>query len=113
MERGSAPAGVPPSSDALTTCPACQRATKTIAGRCPNCGAPKDPAAVPAPRRLRGGSFFDSLDDFLITLAIVAPVTAVAVALVFVVLLDAPLVLAAGAWVLLVAALLNLLGVGP
>jgi hypothetical protein len=50
-------------STAPTDCPGCGRATRTVFGRCPQCGFGKEARRIGAtPRTLRGGSFWDGLD---------------------------------------------------
>jgi hypothetical protein len=45
----------------LEFCPGCEKETKTILGRCPNCGFGKDPGATPAPTVIKG-SFWEELE---------------------------------------------------
>jgi hypothetical protein len=47
---------------ALSDCSACGKSTKTILGRCPNCGAVKDGALIPATRPGPRGDFWGELD---------------------------------------------------
>jgi hypothetical protein len=59
----------------MVRCARCGRNTKTIGGRCPNCGAVKDPAVLPAVDHTtrRGPSMWDSLDDLVLLVVLSAP----------------------------------------
>ena len=55
-------------AEELTTCDGCGRETKTIVGRCPNCGYAKGTVIVPSSKRpsLTDG-FWDSIGALLST----------------------------------------------
>jgi hypothetical protein len=67
------------SRDGETACPHCGQITKTIAGRCPNCGAFKDARRMPASARGPIGSFWEDLDAWVQTTLVIAPLAVFAV----------------------------------
>jgi hypothetical protein len=81
------------STAATTACSGCGKATKTVAGRCPNCGVAKTAAGVPPPRYLAGGSLWDDLDDLLWFALLLAPGLVLLALALFVVASDVVLIL--------------------
>ncbi|MEA2222535.1 MAG: hypothetical protein QOH83_911 [Solirubrobacteraceae bacterium] len=94
-------------SSATTACPGCGRATRTVFGRCPQCGFGKEARRVGAtPRTLRGGSFWDDLGVGLNVATVLLPGLALVAAVLLFVLGIELIVVAA------VVAVLVLLAVG-
>jgi ribosomal protein L37E len=68
-------------SSATTACPGCGRATRTVFGRCPQCGFGKEARrAGTTLRTLRGGSFWDDLGIGLAVATVLLPCLALAAA---------------------------------
>jgi hypothetical protein len=96
-------------SSATTACPGCGRATRTVFGRCPQCGFGKAARRAGAtPRTLRGGSFWDDLGLGLAIATVLLPCLALASAVLLVFVLGVELVVAAAVVVVLVLLALGL-----
>jgi hypothetical protein len=62
-----------------TPCAACGRVTKTIGGRCPNCGEVKDAQRMPVSTPIPTGSFWSDLDDWVQLGLVIAPLVVLTV----------------------------------
>jgi hypothetical protein len=106
--RSDAASIVSPVSSATTACPGCGRATRTVFGRCPQCGFGKEARRVGAtPRTLRGGSFWDDLGAGLTVATVLLPGLAL-VAAVLLLVLGVELIVVAAVVAVLVLLMLGL-----
>lgn len=57
----------------MSVCESCGRMTRTIRGRCPNCGHLKDSRYAPPPAKLKGGGGWpDDFTAYLVGAVVVA-----------------------------------------